>query len=50
MADTPLDGLDADVLDGLLGALSALVDETYESIVRMGFDVPEGTEFRPPPG
>ena len=49
LADAPLDGLDADVLDGLLGALSALVDETYESLVRTGFDVPEGTEFRPPP-
>lgn len=49
VADAPLAGLDGDVLDGLLGALSALVDETYEGIVRMGFDVPEGTEFRPPP-
>ena len=29
--------------------LSTLVDETFESIVRMGFDVPEGIEFRPPP-
>ncbi len=50
VADAPLACLDADALDGLLGALSALIDETYESIVRMGFDVPEGTEFRPPPG
>jgi hypothetical protein len=50
VADSPLAGLDADVLDGLLGSLSALIDETYESIVRMGFDVPEGTDFRPPPG
>jgi hypothetical protein len=50
VADAPLDGLDAGVLDGLLGALSALVDETYEGIVRMGFDVPEGTVFGPPPG
>lgn len=49
VADTPIDGLDADRIDGLLGALSALVDETFESIVRMGFDVPPGTEFRPPP-
>lgn len=49
VADTPLEGLDAERLDGLLGALSALVDETFESIVRMGFDVPEGTEFGPPP-
>jgi hypothetical protein len=50
VADTPLDGLDADRIDRLLGALSTLVDETFESIVRMGFDVPEGVEFRPPPG
>jgi len=49
VADTPLVGLDADRIDGLLGALSTLIDETYESVVRMGFDVPEGTEFRPPP-
>lgn len=49
-ADAPLSGLDAATLDGLLGSLSALVDETYESIVRMGFDVPEGTTFGPPPG
>ena len=37
-------------LDGLLGALCALVDESYEGIVRTGFDVPEGTVFGPPPG
>lgn len=49
VADAPLAGLDEDVLDGLLGSLSTLVDETYEGIVRMGFDVPS-TEFRPPPG
>jgi len=41
--------LDADTLDGLLGSLSALIDETYESLVRTGFEVPEGTEFAPPP-
>jgi hypothetical protein len=50
VADAPLAGLDAGALDGLLGALSTLVDETYESLVRTGFEVPEGTEFRPPPG
>jgi hypothetical protein len=48
-ADAPLEALDGPSLDGLLGALSAVVDETYEGIVRTGFDVPEGTEFRPPP-
>ena len=49
VADAPLAGLDADTLDGLLGSLSALIDETYESLVRTGFEVPEGTEFAPPP-
>ncbi len=29
-------------LDGLLGLLSTYVDETYEGLVRLGFDVPEG--------
>jgi hypothetical protein len=50
LADTPLAGLDVDRLDGLLGSLSTLVDETYESVIRMGFAVPEGTTFGPPPG
>jgi hypothetical protein len=50
VCDAALEALDADALDGLLGALCSVVDETYESIVRTGFDVPEGTEFRPPPG
>ncbi len=48
-ADAPLAALDADTLDGLLGALSTLVDETYESLIRTGFDVPDGTTFGPPP-
>ena len=50
LADARLDGLDTDVLDGLLGELSTLVDEVYETIVRLGFAVPTGTEFGPPPG
>lgn len=50
MCDAALAALDADALDGLLGTLCAVVDETYEGVVRTGFDVPEGTEFRPPPG
>lgn len=49
VVDAPLAGMDGDLLDGLLGALSALVDETYESIVRTGFAVPDGTEFGPRP-
>jgi Putative bacterial sensory transduction regulator len=50
LCDAPLAALDADALDGLLGSLCSVVDETYEGAVRTGFDVPEGTEFRPPPG
>lgn len=50
VAQAPLEGLTAAVLDDLLGSLCTTVDETYESAVRTGFDVPEGTEFRPPPG
>ncbi|HEX2504514.1 MAG TPA: YbjN domain-containing protein [Miltoncostaeaceae bacterium] len=50
VCDASLAALDADALDGLLGSLCSVVDETYESVVRTGFDVPEGTEFRPPPG
>ena len=50
VCDAALAALDADALDGLLGSLCSVVDETYESVVRTGFDVPEGTEFRPPPG
>ncbi len=49
VCDASLAALDADALDGLLGSLCSVVDETYESVVRTGFDVPEGTEFRPPP-
>lgn len=49
ICDAALTALDAGALDGLLGALCSVVDETYESVVRTGFDVPEGTEFRPPP-
>jgi len=49
VAETPLATLSGDLLDELLGTLSTLVDETYESSVRTGFAVPEGTEFRPPP-
>jgi hypothetical protein len=50
IAQTPLAGLTAEILDDMLGSLCTTVDETYESAVRTGFDVPEGTEFRPPPG
>ena len=49
VAEEPLTALTEELLDELLGTLSTIVDETYESAVRTGFDVPEGTEFRPPP-
>ena len=49
VADARLEGLGVEMLDGLLGELSTLVDEVYETIVRMGFEVPAGTEFVPPP-
>lgn len=49
VAETPLSTLTGELLDELLGTLSTIVDETYESSVRTGFRVPEGTEFRPPP-
>jgi hypothetical protein len=49
VAEAPLATLTGEWLDELLGTLSTIVDETYESAVRTGFEVPEGTEFRPPP-
>ncbi|MGI9539777.1 MAG: YbjN domain-containing protein [Miltoncostaeaceae bacterium] len=50
VAELSLDRVDEDALDGLLGALSVLVDETFEGLARTGFDVPEGAAFGPPPG
>jgi hypothetical protein len=49
VADVPLAALDAAALDGLLGALSALVDATWAGMVRTGFVVPEnpGANGRP---
>jgi hypothetical protein len=48
VADADLDGLDAGRLDGLLGAFCTTIDETFEGLVRLGFDVPEGTQLRAP--
>jgi len=50
VAQVPLAGLDVGALGELLGALCVHVDETFEGMVRTGFDVPEGTRFGPPPG
>lgn len=41
IADVPMAVVDAESLDGLLGALSALVDATWAGLVRTGFVVPE---------
>lgn len=45
----PLAGVDARTLDELLGEFSMTVDETFEGIMRLGFDVPAGTPTGPPP-
>lgn len=47
VANRPLDGMDDDTIDGLLGALSSLVDETFEGLVRLGFDIPPGVAVTP---
>jgi hypothetical protein len=44
IADVPLSGLDGEALDGVLGALSSLVDATWAGLVRTGFVVPENPE------
>lgn len=49
LADLPRDEGSADMLDGLLGALSVLVDEVYEGLLRTGFDVPEDVVVGAPP-
>ncbi|MEW6582911.1 MAG: YbjN domain-containing protein [Actinomycetota bacterium] len=49
VADVPLEGLDADGLDGVLGLLATTVDGIYEAILRTGFDVPDGTVLTAPP-
>ncbi|MSO45053.1 MAG: hypothetical protein EXQ74_07120 [Thermoleophilia bacterium] len=41
--------LDADGLDGLLGLLSTYVDETFQGILRLGFNLAEGLLSDPPP-
>ena len=50
VADVPGAALaEEDFLDRALGALSTLVDESYEAVVRDAFDVPPGTRFGPAP-
>lgn len=49
VADVPLNALTEESLDGTLGLLAALVDETYEGILRTGFDVPDDITLGPRP-
>lgn len=49
LAEIPADAASAERLDALLGGLSTLVDETYETIMRLGFAVPDGVQVGPPP-
>lgn len=49
VASRPLSTVDADALDGLLGALSGLVDEVFEGIVRTGFGLSPDVPLGPPP-
>lgn len=51
LADAETSVLGADGLDGMLGLLSTYVDETWEGVIRMGFEVPAGMRVSgPPPG
>lgn len=47
VARSEIEGFD-EQLDGLLGELSLLVDETYEGMLRTGFDVPDGVAVSRP--
>jgi hypothetical protein len=49
VATYPTSSLTAAVMDGILGSLSALVDETFEGIVRTGFAIPPEVPIGPPP-
>lgn len=48
-ADAETSVLGADGLDGLLGLLSTYVDETWEGVIRAGFDIPDGVRVSGPP-
>ena len=49
LAELPLRALGEGTIEQALGALSTLVDETYETAVRTGFDVPDDVPLGPPP-
>jgi len=44
-----LPALSREGIDEALGELSMLVDDTYEGLMRTGFDVPEDVPVGPPP-
>jgi len=50
LAEVPLRALEQATVEQALGALSTLVDESYETAVRTGFDVPADVPLGPPPG
>jgi hypothetical protein len=53
LADLPVDGITGEILDDLLGLLVTYVDESFEAVVRAGFDIPPGvrvTGTPPKPG
>ncbi len=49
IATRPTATLTPDALDGILGSLSALVDETFEGIARTGFAIPPDVPIGPQP-
>lgn len=49
VAHRPAADLDAVTLDGFLGALSSLVDETFEGLARTGFAIPPDVVLAPAP-
>lgn len=51
LAVLPLGGLSADDLEQALSSLSLLIDDSFEPLARLGFDIPEGVSMTgPPPG
>ncbi|MGB1676164.1 MAG: YbjN domain-containing protein [Miltoncostaeaceae bacterium] len=49
LAEAETSVLGSDGLDGLLGLLSTYVDESFEGILRLGFEVPPGQGVSPLP-
>jgi hypothetical protein len=39
LAEAPVEDLTSDALDGLLGAFATYVDEMFDGVMRLGFDV-----------